>query len=265
MINVADLFITSLDVIKAYTLAGMPRFILDELQETNIANSEDKADVTGKGGRKIGSLKRNKGVTVTGANGLLSAGMLEAQTGGRFVENNAAPVEWVDYLIVSGNAAKTEYKAVGTTGAEIAAVYVRNSNGAAGKKLTQAAAVAEGKFTYDPETMGLAFNQGEVADGAEIIVFYTRHVAANVLENASDTYSERLRVFIDATAEDKCGNVYHAQFYMPRADFNGNFEIQLGGDQAVHNFEFESLAGSCGASGNLWTYTIFGVNAEDAA
>lgn len=71
--------------------------------------------------------------------------------------------------------------------------------------------------------------------------------------------------YIDALGEDKCANVYHIQFYIPKADFSGEFSFEMGDNQTVHSFEAEALAGACGAAGSLWTYTIFGANAEDAA
>lgn len=269
MVNVADLAITSLDVIKVYQLTGAPWFVMDELQEATIANAQEKEDITGKGGRKLGSLKKNKGVTVSGTSGLISAGMLEAQTGNTFVHNEAAPVAWTDYLEVKANGAETEFKAVGTAGAEIEGLYMRNADGSAGEKLEQAAAAADKKFAYDPETKKLTFAEGALADGTEIVVFYTRNVEADVLSNVSDTYSKTVRMYIDGTAEDKCGNVFHVQFYIPKADLNGEFDIQLGDSQATHAFEAESVAGAgCGGVGTkgvLWTYTVFGVNTEDAA
>lgn len=260
MLTVPDITITSLDEIKAFSLTGAPRFILDELQNATIANTEDKVDITGKGGRKLNSLKRNKAVTISGTNGLISAGMLEAQTGGVFEQMEAAPVEWTDYLTVNGGEATTEYVAVGTAGAEIKALYIRDAaTGAATKKLEQDATAAEGKFAYDPETRKLTLSETDAADGSEITVFYTRSVAASVLTNNSESYSEKLRLYVDGTGEDKCGNHYHIQFMIPKADFNGNFDIELGGDQAVHAFEAESLAGACGTGGALWTYTVFGL------
>lgn len=45
-------------------------FTLDELQSASIANSEEKQDITGKQGRKLTSLKKNKSVTVSGTNDL---------------------------------------------------------------------------------------------------------------------------------------------------------------------------------------------------
>ena len=270
MLNVNDITITSLDIITAYSLAGVPRFILDELQDAQISNTQEKEDIIGKAGRKLNSLKRNKAVTVSGTNGMLSAGMLEAQTGSAFEHKSAAPVEWSESLAITDDAAATTYKAVGTEGAEITALYIKDSAGAASTQLTQDATAADGKFAYDPATKALTFHTGDYDDGTEIIVFYTRNVEADVLSNDSQKYSEKLRLIIDATAEDKCSNVFHLQIEIPKADFNGDFDIQMGDSQATHAFEAESLVnasacGGVGRGGNLWTWTIFGANANDAA
>ncbi len=265
MFNVADLVISTLDKITAYTLAGDLRFLLDELQDTKIANSQEKSDVTGKQGRKLSSLKKNKGVVISGTNGLVSGGLLEAQTGSKFEHRDATPVHYTDYLTVKNNAATTTHKAVGTAGAEITALYVINDNSIAEKKLTQAATADADKFAYAPDTKALTFKEGELADGTRIAVFYNYHVAGDVLSNLSDKFSEKLRLYIDGTAEDKCGNIYHIQFYIPKADFEGNFDLDLGGDQTVHAFEAESLAGGCDGNGSLWDYTVFGVTENAAA
>lgn len=261
-----DITITSLETITAFDIAGAYRFTLDELQNAKIANTQDKTDITGKGGRKLNSLKKNKAVVISGTNGLVSGGLLEMQTGSEFKSVDNAPIRWTDYLTITGDAATTSYKAVGTAGNEIETVYIKNAtDGTLGEALTQDATVAEGKFTYDPATKALAFAEGAYEDGTEIVVFYTRNIKANVLENISDTYSEKCQLYIDAFGEDKCNNVYRVQFYIPRADFSGNFDFELGDNQTVHAFEAESLAGSCGSAGTLWTYTVFGANEGDAA
>lgn len=262
--NIGDLAITSLETINAFdVVTGNYRFTMDELQSASIANSQEKQDITGKGGRKLNSLKRNKSVTISGSNGLVSGGMLELQTGSDF-ENKATEVMWTDYLTVQSGAAATNYKAVGTVGAEIINLYIRNSDGTLGDELTQAATAAAGKFTYDPGTKALGFHT-DVANGTEIVVYYKRRIVADVLANESDTFSGKCTLYIDALAEDKCANVYRVQIYVPKADFSGDFTIDLGDNQAVHSFEAEALAGACGVGGMLWTYTVFGVNATDAA
>lgn len=262
--NINDITITSLEVITAFDIAtGNYKFTLDELQSATIAQSQEQTEITGKQGRKLATLKKNKSVTISGTNGLVSGGLLELQTGGSF-ETKTTEVLWTDYLTVNSNAATTTYKATGTTGNEIDAVYVKNSDGTLGTVLEQAAAVAEGKFTYTPNTKALAFNEGGIADGTEIVVYYKRRIQADVLENMSDKYSGKCALYIDALAEDKCSNIYRIQFYIPKADFNGEFSFEFGDNQTIHAFEAEALSGACGADGALWTYTIFGVNTADA-
>lgn len=257
-----DLIITSLETITAFDPAsGNYLFTLDELQNASIANTEEKVDITGKQGRKLSSLKRNKGVTISGANGLLSGGLMELQSGGTF-ENKTTKVMWTDYLSVSSNAATTSFKAVGTSGAEIRGLYVRNADGSLGDELTQAGTAASGKFAYAPNTKALTFSG--LSDGTEIVVYYERQITADVLANESDKYSKKAMLYIDAIGEDRCANVYRIQFFVPKADFNGEYSIDLGDDQVVQNFEAEALAGACGVAGVLWTYTVFGENAADA-
>lgn len=265
MVNINDLTITSLETITCFNIrTGEWRYTLDELQNATIANTQDKLDVTGKGGRKLNSIKRNKAVAVSGANGLISGGMIEAQTGGEF-RNEATPVRVPDYLTVNSDKAETTYVAVGTLGDEIARVYIKNKDNTQGKLLLQDAAVGAGKFTYDPATKEIAFEAGELEDGTEIIVWYDRKVQANVLSNISDRYSEKVTMYVDALAEDKCNNVFRVQFYIPTADLNGNFDIQLGDAQTVHNFEAESLVSTCHGTSKFWDMIIFGEDAEDVA
>ena len=263
--NIGDLTITSLETITAFNVTtGAYKFTLDELQNATIQNSQETQEITGKGGRRLSTLKRNKSVTVSGTNGMISGGLLEVQTGGTF-ENKTTQVLWTDYLTVSSNAATTNYKAVGTAGAEIEELYIKNNDGTLGTELEQAASAASGKFAYDPSTKALTFSG--VADNTEIVVYYKRNITADVLSNESDKYSEKATLYIDALAEDKCSNVYRVQFFIPKADFSGEFQIEMGDNQATHDFEAESLAGACisGSSSLLWTYTVFGVNTEDAA
>lgn len=260
--NINDITITSLETITAFNITtGAYMFTLDELQSATISQSQETTDITGKQGRKLARLKKNKAVTIEGTNGMVSGGLMEMQTGASF-ENKTTEVLWTDYLTVSGNAATTSYIAVGTTGAEIEGLYVKNSDGTLGDLMEQADAAASGKFTYDPDTKALAFS--DIADGTEIVVYYKRQIVADVLENDSETYSGKCQLYVDAFGEDKCANVYRIQFYIPKADFDGEFSIEMGDNQTVHSFNAEALAGACGAGANLWTYTIFGANTADA-
>lgn len=259
---ISDLTLTSLETITAFELVtGNYMWTLDEVQDATIAQTEDTVDITGKGGRKLSTLKRNKAVTISGTNGLLSTGLMAIQTGSKF-ENKTTETMWTDYLTVSGGKAATLYTAIGTEGAEITNLHIKNADSTQGERLTQAEAVSESAFTYDPATKELAFDEG-VADGTEIVVHYKRKIAAMVLENLSDTYSGKCSLYVDALAEDKCGNIYRVQFYFPKVDFNGEFSIELGGDQVVHAFDATALSGACGTAGQFFTFTVFGANTAD--
>ena len=135
-INVNDLTITSIETITAFDIVtGDFRFTLDELQNATISQSQEKTDITGKQGRKLNSLKRNKAVKISGTNGLVSAGLMELQTGSNF-EEKLTTVKWTDYLTVAADKAKTGFTAVGTAGNEIETIYVKNNDGTLGKSFT---------------------------------------------------------------------------------------------------------------------------------
>lgn len=259
--NVADITLTSLETITAFDITtGAFLFKLDELQNATIQNTEEKVDITGKQGRKLNSLKRNKAATISGTNGMVSGGLLELQTGGEF-ENKATQVLWEDYLTVESNAATGSYVAVGTAGAEIESLYVKNADGTLGALLEQDSQAAAGKFAYNPSTKVFTFSG--LDNGTEVIAYYMRNITADVLDNYSDNYSKKAALYVDAIGEDKCANIYRVQFYFPKADFNGEFSIDMGDNQTVHDFEAEALSGACGVGGMLWSYTVFGSSAED--
>lgn len=258
-----DITITSIDTITAFDIeTGNYRFTLDELQNVTVSQAQEKTDITGKQGRKLSSLKRNKSVTVSGTNGLMSCGLLEMQTGTDFV-NGPTEVLWVDYLTVDAqHEAVTKYKAVGTVGAEIDALYLKNTDSTLGEKLTQGNAASAGVYTYTPSTKKLVFDSS-VVSGTEIVVYYKRKIVADVLKDYSDVYSEKCMLYIDATGEDKCAKIYHLQIFVPKADFSGEFSLEFGDNQSVHAFEAEALSGACGTRGEFFTYTVFGENDDD--
>lgn len=264
MVYIGDFAITSLETITCFdVITGEYLFQLDELQNANLSQSEDVVDITGKQGRKIARIKRNKAVTVSADNGVVSAGLWAAQTGSDFIESNTAIVEWNESLRVGAeNKATTSYIAVGTAGAEISNLFLKNSDGTLGQKLTQATDVASGKFTYNPASKEIGFYT-DVTEGTEVMVFYKRRIQAQVLSNESGTYSKKVKMYIDAIGEDKCGSVKHVQIEIQKADFSGEYSFDMGDNQTIHSFEAEALAGGCGEGNNFFTYTVFSQDAAD--
>lgn len=257
MVDVNRLSITQIDQITCFNNANELEFIMDEIQEGSISNTQEKTDITGKGGRKIGSLKKNKAVTVSATNALLVGGALAAQTGSE-VEHGNFRVRVTDILAVNGNAATTTQEAVGTAGVEIGVLYQKNANGSLGDRLIQVASNPNtGEFTYDPATKAIAFSSGDLADGTEVVAFYDIEVEAAKISNDSETYSKTLKMYIDVTARDNCDNLYHGQFIIQRADFSGEFDLTVGSDPTVHAISAESLAGGCTGSTNLWDFIVY--------
>lgn len=259
--NIDKFTITSYDQITGFDRTnGSLEMILDELSDFTLSHEEEKSDITGKGGRVISSLKKNKKVTGKGTNGMLSGGALAAMLGAE-IEDGKHIIRYTDTITVSSNKGVTTETAVGTVGNEIGTIYVRDSNNAyisGGKKLTQTSAEpATGEFSYDPETKEVTFFAGDVADGTEVITFYDAEVEGKKIDNDADHYSKTLQVFIDVTCQDGCDNLFHGQFIIDRADFTGTFDIQGGSDPTTQGFEFTSMPNLCTGKSDLWSFILF--------
>lgn len=259
--NVDKFTIVSYDQFTGFDRSiGSLEMIMDELTDCTIAQEEEKQELTGRGGRTIGSLKKNKKVTVSGTNGMLSGGALAAMLGTE-IEDGEFVIKYTDSIKVTSNKGTTAQKAVGTAGNEIGTVYVRDENQAyisGGKKLTQVASAPKtGEFTYDPETKEISFFEGDVEDGVEVICFYDAKVTGKKISNDSTKYSKVLEGFLDVTCQDACDNLFHGQFIFARADFNGTFDLQGGSDPATQGFEFTTLPNLCTGKNDLWDFIVF--------
>ena len=259
--NIDKFTITSYDQITCFDRTdGSLEMILDELTDFTLSQEEEKNDIAGKGGRTIGSLKKNKKVTGKGTNGMLSGGALAAMLGSD-IEDGEYEIRYTDTIVVNSNEGTTTETAVGTVGNEIGTIYVRDANKAyisGGKKLTQTSSdPSTGEFSYNPETKKITFFAGDVADGTEVIAFYDAKVTGKKISNDADKYSKTLQVFIDVTCQDGCDNLFHGQYIIDRADFNGTFDIAGGSDPATLGFEFTSLPNLSTGKSDLWDFILF--------
>ena len=138
--NIDKFTITSYDRLMGFDRStGKLDMILDELSDFTLSHEEEKVDITGKGGRTITSLKKNKKVTGKGTNGMLSGGALAAALGAD-VENGSYRIRFTDTVAVNANKGVTQKTAVGTAGNEIGTIYVKDSANASlseSRKLVQ--------------------------------------------------------------------------------------------------------------------------------
>lgn len=255
-VDVSKLVITEVAQITAFNNAGELEFIMDEVQNGSVKNTQEKTDVQGRNGRKIASLKKNKAVTISASNGVLVGGVLAAQTGTE-VEQGTFKVRITDVMTVNGNKCSTSKTAVGTIGDEIGTIYIKNANGSLGTKIEQDATAASDKFTYDPTTKEIVLTG--IDDGTEVVAFYDVEVESARISNDSEKYSKVLKLYIDVILQDSCDVEYAGQIIIQRADVSGEFELNLGGDNFAHAFEAESLAGGCTGSTNLWDLIVYGI------
>lgn len=261
--NIDKFTITSYDQITGFDrTSGSLDMILDELSDFTLSHEEEKTDITGKGGRIISSLKKNKKVTGKGTNGMLSGGALAAMLGANIEEGESNVIRYTDTITVTSNKGSTSKAAAGTAGNEIGTIYVRDTNSSYisdGKKLTQSsgADLKTGEFSYNPESKEITFYEGDIPDGTEVIAFYDTKVTGKKITNDSNNYSKTLQLFIDVTCQDGCDNLFHGQFIIDRADFSGTFDIAGGSEPATQGFEFTSMPNLCTGKSDLWNFVLF--------
>ena len=262
MVTINGFTITSLETIHAYNRqTGVCELYLDELQETNIENSEDTQDITGKGDRLLKQIKKNKATTVTGTSALICGDLMAAQTGSEVESSDKTKVRKPDILDITkgSTTATTSFKAVGETGAEIVTLCELTSNGALGKRYTQGAAVSETEFTYDPETKTITLPTDiAAASDVRLVAFYDYEADGSKIVNKSDIFGKTLKVYVDCIGTDICDKEYKCQFVIPRGQFSGEFSISMGGDQTVQEFTINTLVDVCaGADSELFEFIVY--------
>lgn len=261
-VSINGFTITSLETIHAYSRqTGVCELYLDELQETNIDNTEETQDITGKGDRVLKQIKKNKAVEVSGTSALICGDLMAAQTGSEVESSNKMKIRKPDILTVAKGDTEvaTTYKAVGDAGAEILTLCILTENGALGTKFTQGAAASETEFTYDPETKKITLPTDIAKEGEiKIAAFYDYEAEGSKIVNKSDVFGKTLRVYVDCIGTDVCDNEYKCQFVFPRGQFSGEFAINMGGDQTVQDFKVNTLVDVCqGADSELFEFIVY--------
>lgn len=255
-VDVNNLIITSCDSITGFDNSGAVTFILSEPTEFTISNSQEKTDVTGKGGRTIAFIKRSKAATISAQNGTIVGGAIAAATGSDVVDGSFNIVVSEEVVVDGSNEAVITGTPAGTAGAEIAYAYVLNSNGSLTTKIAQDSAVASGKFTYTSAGKKLKFHT-DIVEGTKIVVFYEESKTAAKIENDSEVFSKTCKLVAKIVAQDVCDNAYVGEVIVKRADVDGNFDLSISDSPAVQSLSAECLAGGCQGGTDLWTLYIY--------
>lgn len=239
-------------------------FELDEIQNFTLNNTEETKEITGKGGTVLNTQKTNKAVSGSGTNGLLSGGLMSVQTGSEETTKDIIVKYFEEKVEVSQAGTFTLSKTpVGTEGAELPYLIVEKSDGTK-KKFEQATSASENKYSVSGKV--ITFNEGDVVVGDKITAYYDAKITDNKavqIVNTGDKFSGEVELVVTGLAKNNCGVEAEFQLIIYRADFVGNWDLEVGDNQTVHKFDFTSLKNACSKSKAFWAFTIF--DKEDVA
>lgn len=235
---------------------------VNDLKECNLES--DQTNVYSSGGPGNGYItahSHSKKLTGTSTAATFYNDILALLNGSDVVVGATPTIPISEVLTVNSNSSATNYTAIGTTGAEITALYIYNSDGSFGTEYIQDATTSTGKFTYTPGTKALTFNSGDISNGTSIIVFYNVAGGASTYTITSNIneFSKIVKIELFSLVQDACtGYEYPAVITIPKAKLDGKVTINVGADKepATLNTSFEALRASC-TSAKLWDMKIY--------
>ena len=256
--------ISSIDSITGFDIATKECiFILDEIKDATLEGAADIVWSTGREGRRLSSLKRNKTCTISANNGFIVGGLLAQTIGDLNPEEDFAAAsitipafERIE-VGAGGTSIETAFEATGLAGAEIGFIYKSNKDGSQGEKFTQAAVATAKEFAYDPASKEITLPTGAFAEGDVVIVFYDYKTKGRKYSNKSDSYAGDAYLVCDVMLKDVCdGSIQHSKLVMPKVTINDNFSFAFGNDMAVQAFKAEANSSICSGESEYF-YWVF--------
>ena len=272
-IRVQDQVIKSVDRFSFYNLVDNSlEATVGQLNSASLNQTQDTQWYVGKQGVRLSGFDLNKQFEAEAVNGFIDIAMMGAQTGSDVtvhdtVDNFLATPIFDELTTANGTTAVTTFTAVGNgVGQEIDYVYLVTGSSIAGaQKFEQGATASETTFSYNPATKTITLPTGVFAEGGTVLAQYTyRGVGLQVVSD-TESFSKTVKAVLDITTQDICTDeLHHGQFIIPRAKVDGNFNIQVGDNPAVHNIKISALNSVCfGQPRELFSYRIIMGEAEE--
>lgn len=259
-VRIGDFMITEFVDVEAYFRnTGLLDYRLEDLQDFTLEATQEESDITGRNGRVIGKKKKNKSASGSGTSGVISPGLFKTQTGGDVNYGNTL-VKRAETKTVAGKSTTvtTDAAAFGDVGDEIGVIQLFTDGGKRIAVFEQGTAADDTHFSYNPTTKTITLPDDDtIQSGMSIVYAYKKQVTATVMNDPADKFSEVRELWVHCFASDSCDNKYCADIYIPRADFKGDFTLDLGGDQVSHNFSFTALPDFCKADGDNDLFKVF--------
>ena len=255
--------ISSIDSIVGFDLATRECiFILDEIQDATLEGDAELVWATGREGRRLSALKRNKTCSISANNGFIVGGLLAQTIGDQNPETDRTTASiripaFERLTVGSTGTVITAFEAVGTPGNEIGWIYKSNRDGSQGQKFAQAATASATTFAYDPATREITLPVGEFAIGDMVILFYEYLTMGKKYVNRSDSYAGDVYLVCDIMVKDVCdGTIQHSKLVMPRVTISDTFSFSFGGDMAVQSFAAEASASVCAGQSEYFYWVM---------
>lgn len=234
-----------------------------QLKTVDFKGASNVQYATGADGARLAAFDSEKTFQITATSGVISSGVLEAQTGGSTVEvTNGTDVLLTDEFTIGENTTTVtlSHKAAGTAGTEIKWIYKEDSTGDPVKSYAQGATASATQFAYAPETKEITLPTGIFTAGDVVrIDYHPTFSKYTELSNDADKFGVTGEVIVEGWFRDLCsGEDKPLQLYTPNGKVSGEFTWTFGTDAATQNITIDSLVPQCaGQSKSLFKLRTF--------
>lgn len=231
---------------------------ITEIKSATLTDGQDTTWAEGANGVRLIGFDQNKTSTLKFESGVVSTGVIEAQTGGtKTTVTSGNSILITEEFTLSGGATSVTlgHKASGTAGAEVKWIYKEDSTGEPDVACPQAAEASATAFAYDSSTKVITLPTGKFTDGDVVYVQYKPTFSTyDEIANNADEFSFTGEVFFDAYWTDTCTKSdVPLQLYCPAGKVSGAFDLSFGDAVATQSIEIEALADQCaGKQKTLW-------------
>lgn len=240
------------------TVTKKHKLTIVELKQCQLTGGQDTFYAEGADGVRLVGFDQNKTSGFSFTSGVVSTGVLAAQTGGEYksVSNGTGILFREEFTLGADQIEVTlAHKASGTTGNEVKWIYKLDSTGEPGDGFAQAAKASATEFAYDPTTKKITLPTGVFGAGSVVCVdYFPTFSKYNELSNEADKFSITGEVYFDAFWTDVCTKQDRAlQMYCPAGKVSGAIDLSFGDAVATQSVEIEGLANMCaGKQKTLW-------------
>ncbi|WP_068620016.1 hypothetical protein [Paenibacillus tuaregi] len=243
-----------------YDLAtGKAKVQLTNLKTSGLENTAETVYVKGgRGNANIVGFSGNRGGKVTLQDAVFTNEVIAMMTGNE-IKKGAANVYQREVLTVVGNKASVAFTPLNAANGLIS-VYKLNEDGTHGEEITFLATgpATAGKYTLTAKQ--LAFNAGDLADGAKVVAYYQAKSGADAktITVSSDKFAGTFKVVLDCLVRNTLDEKdYAAQIVINKAKMEDGWKLQMAatGDPSAFDIPMDILKPADGTE--LYTMTVY--------